>query len=227
MVEEGSSGIMGKIVKMILIVLVIFVVFFAAGELGAAEKIRDLFPDFVKTENKVDWNEEYFINNPEILVFQVKAPEANIFFRYDNDPIKLGGREGEDIGWKWSKDNENWFSVESSGSSYGGSNTGNFFNALFRRSGGSNKYLSKMNKEFVESLIGKSPEEGLEEIVNRVLRNKEGNWFWFDAKLFVYYDGEKIPKQQDYDEDSPELKDLDGFIDKINQISYGVVKNNE
>ncbi len=220
---EGSGFTMSTLVKIILVVLVIFVASFAISELGAAEKIREFFPDFLRSENLVKWNEEYFINNPEIIVYEVKAKEADIYFRYDNDLIPEGERQGEDIGWRWSKDNVRWFSAENIDVSYARKTKLSVFMRnlhIFR----GDIYLSKKNKDFVSGLVGKSPEEGLEDIVNRVLNNSEGNRF-YNVKLFVYFNGVKIPKQQDYDVDSALLKDLDVFIDKLNQISYGVEKN--
>jgi len=67
--------------------------------------------------------------------------------------------------------------------------------------------LYKDNKILIDKLDEKSPEEGLEDIVNRVLQSARNNYF-YRLKLFVYYNGKKIPKQG-YNVNSPELKDLD------------------
>ena len=80
--------------------------------------------------------------------------------------------------------------------------------------------LDSKNKQFIRGLAGKSPEEGLEIIVNRVLKNKEGNWV-NDVNLVVKI-GQTTPLE--YKTDDPRLEDMDGLIIKFNQISRGVVK---
>ncbi len=84
--------------------------------------------------------------------------------------------------------------------------------------------LSQKNKEFVNVLSGKSPEQGLNMIVQRVVNNEEGNRFgWFDVKLKVYI-GDVIKV---YGADDELLEDLDSFIDKLNQMTRGVIKLRE
>ncbi len=84
--------------------------------------------------------------------------------------------------------------------------------------------LSQKNKEFVNVLSGKSPEQGLNMIVQRVVNNEEGNRFgWFDVRLKVYI-GDVIKV---YGADDELLEDLDSFIDKLNQMTRGVIKLRE
>jgi hypothetical protein len=146
---------------------------------------------------------KYFINNPEIIVYEIEGRDANIFLRYFiYDSV---GR------WQWKK-KKTFFGYEQSYV-----RVGNIINVNYKElEEGDNKIL-------IDKLDEKSPEEGLEDIVNRVLQSARNNYF-YRLKLFVYYNGKKIPKQG-YNVNSPELKDLDGFIDKLNQISYGVEKN--
>ena len=92
---DGSGPLIWKIVKITIIVLVLVGVVFLFFRFNIFGLVSDAYNDFKETENQVDWNEEYFINSPEIIVYELKAKEADIYFRYDNDPIPEGERQGE------------------------------------------------------------------------------------------------------------------------------------
>src|SRR3989338_6688041 len=108
---EGDSSLsMGTVISLILIVLTLVVAVFMLSTYFP--QVGELFNDFKKPEATVDWNREYFISDPSILSFEIRGDEANIFFKYNTEPILQGEQKGEAIGWQWSKDNQQWFSVE-------------------------------------------------------------------------------------------------------------------
>jgi|SRR3989344_2311036 len=210
MADSGFwSNILGIILGVLIIIGFLYIVFFT----NIPGTLRDLLPDFKKSEHTAKWEEEFFLENPELIVYYIDGREANIYLRYDKQSYINPVGEETVIGWSWSKDNEKWFSAEKRYVSY-------------QTSGGAirnieNKYLNEKNKKFLEKLEGQSPEKGLKLIVERVLINNEGNRF-FNVKLKVFIGNWK--EEYNAKEDARFLSDIDGAIDKFNQVSRGVIK---
>ena len=105
------------------------------------------------------------------------------------------------VGWRWSVDNDpnmdtkDWLAVK------------NEIHYLFEE-------LREEDKEFVRSLNGKSAEEGLMMLVERMLEK--------DTSLSVRVVG---LWGEIYNKNDKIVRNFDMFIDKLNQISRGRIKN--
>ena len=205
--KKGAELAIGTTINIIIIVLVLVVAIFGIYYLNASGTLQELFPDFKREDLKVSYNEEFKLENPEEIIFYldlVKTTTLSEDFYYRYDITKTGAlKEGPDVGWRWSKNEKEWFAV------------GNIYRVEYTK-------LDSSEKEFLKKLEGKSAEEGLKTIVQRVLDNKEGNWAR-DVHLVI-----KIGNvEESYDKDSKILLDLDGLIDKLNQITRGVLRQRE
>ena len=185
------------LIKLIIVIFVLVIAIFGIMYLNNVRTIKDLFPDFTKENNKVNWNEEYYLEHPELLYFYVGGSKGDIFFSYFKIP------DSDKSKWFWFKlpkfhalpKQSDFLSVESSSHS-------SFVN------------LDEKNKNFIIGLRGKSPEEGLRDIVNRVLKNDEGFQLFQDVVFFVYIEGEVSQK---YKAGDSVLRDLDSLIDRVNK----------
>ena len=184
------------LVKLIIVIFVLVIAVFGIMYLNNVRTIKDLFPDFTKENNQVNWNEEFYLEHPELLYFYVGGSKGNIFLSYFKIPDSDKGQ------WSWFKPsitntlpkNPDFLSVESS------------YHIDFVN-------LDEKNKNFLIGLRGKSPEEGLRYIINRVLKNDEGTWFQ-DVVFFVYIEREL---SQQYEAGDGILGDLDSLIDRVNK----------
>lgn len=203
MSETIDSIIKLVIILFVLVIVILGIVFLVKGNF-------DIFPEFKKVD-KAKWDEEFFLEYPGEVIYYIDGKEAGIYLRYSKDIIEASENEVKEIGWRWSKsgsdDIKEWFDADKSYIAY--ETSGGYFSRP------ENKYLNEENRNFLKEINGKSPEKGLEIIVNRVLENNLnleifiGNW---DEN----YNGRKHANF---------LSNLDSVIDKINQISRGVVKN--
>ena len=75
--------------------------------------------------------------------------------------------------------------------------------------------INEEERNFIAKLDKKTPEEGLKLIVEKVLKDKED---------FIVKIGDK---EENYKSGDKRLLDLDSLIDKLNQISRGVVRATE
>ncbi len=211
MARDVMSNILALILGAILIVVILFSIFY----FDILGRIGNVFPDFTKSNYSSKWEEEYFLEYPELIVYYIDGRDADIYLKYDKntkyDKTAIRGEKVGIGGWSWSKDNEKWYII---GAFYY-TTSGNFI-------GNVEGILDAKNRNFLKELIGKSPENGLKIIVDRVLHNDESNKF-FNVKLEVYIGDWK--EKYDAESDAKFLSDLDGLIDKFNQISRGVIKN--
>ena len=60
----------GYVVKVIFLVLVLFIVIFGIISWNVSDKFRNLFPDFGRGEIVVNWDEDVFLEHPEMMVIQ-------------------------------------------------------------------------------------------------------------------------------------------------------------
>src|SRR3989344_3631324 len=99
---------------LIVVVLAIVIVGFIYFDIGG--KISDLFPTFGKQEGTVAWNGKYFLEHPDLIVYEINDDDADLFFWYDTTPITAGEKKGQAFGWRWftdeSRNKERWLSVE-------------------------------------------------------------------------------------------------------------------
>ncbi|MEK6872993.1 MAG: hypothetical protein AABW90_03195 [Nanoarchaeota archaeon] len=217
--EESTT--FNTIIIMIILALVLVVAIFSIIKLNASGLLKDLFPDFEKKDRIVSWNKEFFLEHPELMVYYIEGRDANIYISYSVKPVIRGTTQIGIIGWSWwSVEKEEWWAKDAKG----------WLSASTQHT--SFKKLSSKNQEFISQLAGKSPEEGLKLIVERVLRNEEENYI-YDVVLRVYF-GKKVngkwEAERKYESDSGGkfvLKDLDGLIDIFNQISRGVVRKRD
>ncbi len=217
----AERTIMGTTIGLIIIAFVLVLAVFSIIKINASGLLKDLLPDFEKKDRVVSWNEEFFLEHPELMIYYIEGRDASIYLSYSNDAIIEGTTQKGVVGWSWwsvekgewwAKDAKGWLSVSTQHASF--------------------KKLSSKNQDFISNLAGKSPEEGLKLIVERVLKDEEGNYI-YDTLLRVYF-GEKIngrwEAERKYESDNGKnfvLKDLDGLIDNFNQISRGVVRKRE
>ncbi|MEN9625853.1 MAG: hypothetical protein RL557_181 [archaeon] len=227
-----DSGILGLIVKIIIIVLTLIVIFLFIGYfLGWFD--LGLIPDYFKKNQSEEWNKEYFLEHEELIVYYIDGKEAELYLKYDITPVF--DKQGKETGvreWVWSKNGKNWFNVENSGYIYESKN--NFWasqpllRSLFGLSEYSNKQLDAKNQNFLKTLLGKSPEEGLKLITDRVRANEEGYYEVLGKDVKKSNAGlditinKKVTKS--YDHDNPLMGDVNDFIIKLNQLSRGAVK---
>ncbi|MBT4166475.1 hypothetical protein HOE04_05535 [archaeon] len=196
MVEGGIN----KVVKWVILVLVLVIVLLGVVFLGVPEKIGNLFPDFGKEDVVVSWDEDVFLEHPEMIIIQYNDG------KWSGDIIGFGigdlyYNHDDNVGWRWSVDDDpnieskDWLAVKNE-----------------------NHYLfNKLNREdtvFVRSLNGKSAEEGLIMLIERMLKE--------DTSLSIRVAG---VWGEIYDKNDKIVKNLDMLIDKLNQISRGGIKN--
>ena len=171
----AENTTINTIITMIIIILVLVIAVFGIMYLNGAKTIKEFFPDFNKKNLTTSYNEEFFLENPSYVYFEIVGDDANIFFRYFIEKL------AEKSSWTWYKDFSsfslnpfNWFRKEPK----------SFLNVIVTNTAVF-KGLDKKNKDFVILLQNKSVEQGLREIVNRVLKNEEGNEIQ-EVKLNVY-----------------------------------------
>ena len=189
------------LVKLIIVIFVLVIAVFGIMYLNNVRAIKDLFPDFTKENNQVNWNEEFFLENPKEIVYYLDIPDGSSFsedfyYWYDSNPTIIGTEKGPAIGWKWSKNGKDWISV------------GNIYREEFGK-------ISGLDKTFLLNLNGTSPEKGLKLILERIIANSEGI-ILRDMYLTI-----KIGERNlgPYDKDSEIIYDLDLLIDRINKAT--------
>ncbi|MFH1359348.1 MAG: hypothetical protein ABIH37_05655 [archaeon] len=225
--NKKGMQIIWVIIGLVIVVIVILLAWKAMG----GSPLNSLFENigFGKNNNTpVEWDGFTELEYPMEIVFKFHDVEQNIYFVY-NTNSKISGSEqtGEELGWMWYspgafKDVE-W--EESTVFQY--YILGNFQDAFkgwvfVSNEGVYFQELSYENQLFVKALRGKSPEKGLELMVNEVRKNN-ARYFWYDVDLDV-----KIGNWKgSYKSKDKTLGDINLLIDKFNQISRGLVKARE
>ena len=186
----ASDKLFTTIITIIIIVLVLIIAIWGIAKLNAAGMLDDLFPNFGNDKQPVKWDEKYFFSYPGEILYEFNG----LLVRY-NVPAEQGNP-----GWEW-KEKQGFFGGKEQIYLRADREIAQFHN------------LDNKKQEFIRSLAGKPSEQGLEQIVNYVITNKErlivkiGNW------------------EESYGYDDKRLVDLTSLIIKYNQISRGVVDN--
>ena len=183
----ASDKLFSTIITIIIIVLVLIIAIWGVAKLNSAGMLDDLFPNFGKDKRPVKWDEKYFFSYPGEILYEFNS----LLVRY-NVPV-----EGGVLGWEW-KEKQGFFGGKEQIYLRADREIAHFHD------------LDDKKKEFVRSLAGKSSEQGLEQIVNYVITNKE--------RLIVSIDS----WEESYGYDDKRLVDLNSLIIKYNQISRGV-----
>lgn len=237
----ASDFTWGKVLGLILIILVLVIVIFGIVKFRSSGLLDDLIPDFIKGEKQIIQVGDEKLLQPELIKYQIQASDADIFFWYDETPTQNGTVVGPATGWKWRSleaSQEADYKQEGFWGYHWNRNVAWIWNSRSQViSGwhGTNEFDLKSNQVFLNliekdqdfirnSIRGKTPEEGLENIVRRVTVNKEGNWFK-DVVLRIYvtknFNDLGNPKIT-YKASNKNLIDLDGLIIRLNQISRHV-----
>ncbi|MEK6871935.1 MAG: hypothetical protein AABX16_03465 [Nanoarchaeota archaeon] len=199
MSEEKSIG---TLVNFIIIVLVLAIVIGGLYYFDVIGNIKDIFPTFGKQNTTVAWEGHYFLERPELIVYEIQDTDDTLFLWYDTALIAVGEKKGQSIGWRWfrdiSRDKEGWLTAESY------IFTAREYKPFFDR-----------NKNLINALasVQQNPEKGLQKIVERIVKSKEA----LHVKIGTNWN-------EVYAANDARLRDLDGLIDKFNQISRGVVR---
>lgn len=201
------------IITIIIIVFVLVIAIFGILKLKSSDLLKELLPDFTKKDLKVKYNQEFKLERPDLIVYYVSGWDARLYFRYVIRESHRDGKKVEVAGWEWKKDK--LFAKED-----------NFISANLDKDVFFEDFSDKnrdKNKKFIVELSKKSPEDGLKLIVDRVVKNDEGN-FAQNVYLTVYFqiNGKNVAERE-YSAKDKKLLDLDGLIDTFNQISRGVL----
>lgn len=207
---------MGRLISLILGAVLVVIILFSLFYFNALGKLGDIFPFFEKGNVTVEWEEEYFLDYPEEMVIRYDDGEHS-------GDVGWGGlgdfnyRYREEEGWQWlyigksligNVVSRHWLNIESD----------------FKREEIYSE-VKKEDKEFMESLNGKSPEKGLKMLVERTINNP-GSLF-YNPRLWVGFGcndnailccNSKIYKQKD-----KELRDLDAMIHRFNRAINGCI----
>jgi hypothetical protein len=204
--EEGGN-VSGVVVALILVVLVVIIgyltlyFFYSTDPLG-------IFPDFTPDENLVKYDGREKLLFPELVLYKVieDGDEEGIAYQYS---------KGSDLykdGWYWQLGVEEgiifketrylgWVSVD--------------------RDLGGYKELSEENKATIEALRGKTPEDGLHILVRRAVADSGR------GSVFGFRIGDNDGLYERYHSNVGVLKDVNGLIIRINQLSRGFKSANE
>lgn len=208
MARDVSMGrLVGLILGALLIVIILFFIFY----FGIIGKLGGVFPFFERGNMTLEWEEEYFLEHPEELTFQFKDGKIRLNFM---GGLIISYRYRNATGWQWmhwinnpwtgKSSSRNWIAIES------GFKREEFY-----------KDVEKEDKKFMDSLKGKTPEEGLKLMVERTLNSRKGYLrvgFGCGDKGFS-----SICLTKRYENDDKELRDLDGLIHKFNRITNGLI----
>jgi hypothetical protein len=205
---EEDTGISGKIVVLILMIAVVFVAYYLIASYYSSDPL-EIFPDYILDENVVQYDGREKLLHPGLIVYYIYGNNANIYFQYitDSDTYKPGWYwQVSTKGYFWWSKNRylGWIYVDDSQ----GHNFGKQTNA---------------NKNAIRSLRGKSPEEGLRLLAQRVVVNKVGNW-WYHAEIRTHIGEGESRIEETYKADDARLKDIDGLIIRINHRTRGYLK---
>ena len=212
--EEGGTGISGKLVALILMIAVVFVAYYLIASYYSSDPLG-IFPDYTLDENVVQYDGRQKLSHPGLIVYYIYGSNANIYFTYaTNSDIYQPGwylqviTSGETESYnplvflfKEKRRYLGWITVDESKAHDFGETT-------------------DANKNMIESLRGKSPEEGLRLLAERVVVNKVGNW-WYHAEIRTHIGEGESRIEETYKADDARLKDLDNLIIRINQRTRG------
>lgn len=214
--EEGGTGISGKLVALILMIAVVFVAYYLIASYYSSDPLG-IFPDYTLDENVVQYDGRQKLLRPGLIVYYLDPPtlrgfddnDDDIYFTYiTNSDIYQPGWywQVSDKGYFWWSKNRylGWINVD-------GSQKHNFGK------------LTDANKNMIGFLRGKSPEEGLRLLAERVVVNKVGNW-WYHAEIRTHIGEGESRIEETYKADDARLKDLDNLIIRINQRTKGYLK---
>ncbi len=206
----AENTTVSTIVALIILVFVLIIAIFGITKLNSSGLLKELFPDFNKNDLKVKYNQEFKLEHPDLIVYYVSGDDAKLYFRYF---IRESYREGKKVdvtGWEWKKAKKLFGNEDNFVSA-------NLYDSIYF------KELSNKNQNFIKELSRKSPEDGLKLIVERIIKNEEGNEL-LPVYLNVYFKiNKKNEIEREYSAKDKRLLDLDGLIDTFNQISRGVL----
>ena len=217
--EEGGTGISGKLVALILMIAVVFVAYYLIASYYSSDPLG-IFPDYTLDENVVQYDGREKLLHPGLIVYYIYGSNANIYFTYPTN---------SDIyqpGWYWQ--------VITSGETESYNPLVFLFKEKRRYLGwinvdGSQKHnfgkLTDANKNMIESLRGKSPEDGLRLLAKRVVvEQAEKGWYQSSSQLSTLIGDGKSKIEETYYGSDARLKDLDNLIIRINQRTKGYLK---
>ena len=182
-------------------------------------QFADSLPGLTKKNISVSWDEDYILEYPGMIFYYVEGDDS--FYLVYNISVGFNkeGKEEGVRGWMWSKDREKWFIAKNYNVVYESSYNFWASQPLLRSTLNLKEYtekrLTKENQGFLKKLIGKSPEQGLVLIATRVLQNKE-----ILTVTIRSWKGNEY-----YEKNDARLLKINGLIDKFNQISRGVVRD--
>ena len=208
--EEGGTGISGKLVALILMIAVVFVAYYLIASYYSSDPLG-IFPDYTLDENVVQYDGRQKLLRPGLIVYYIYGSNANIYFTYPtNSDIYQPGWywQVSDKGYFWWSKNRylGWINVD-------GSQKHNFGK------------LTDANKNMIESLRGKSPEDGLRLLAKRVVvEQAEKGWYQSSSQLSTLIGDGKSKIEETYYGSDARLKDLDNLIIRINQRTKGYLK---
>jgi len=223
--EEGGTGISGKLVALILMIAVVFVAYYLIASYYSSDPLG-IFPDYTLDENVVQYDGRQKLLRPGLIVYYLDPPALRGFDDNDDD-IYFTYITNSDIyqpGWYWQ--------VITSGETESYNPLVFLFKEKRRYLGwinvdGSQKHnfgeQTNADKNTIRSLRGKSPEEGLRLLAERVVVNKVGNW-WYHAEIRTHIGEGESRIEETYKADDARLKDLDNLIIRINQRTKGYLK---
>ena len=103
MVEKEMTTVINWIILLIGFVIISLGIVFVFFSGDVAEKFDNWFPDFGKGNISVNWDEDVFLEHPEVIVFQYNDGKwsgdvwgfgrGDLYYNYDDE-----------IGWRWSDD---------------------------------------------------------------------------------------------------------------------------
>ena len=205
MMKNKKAKVATWIVVLILMIVVVVIGAFAWGTLLGGSPL-DIFGGFTPNEVVIEYDGRETLLYPTFVNYILDGKNFNMKFNYDT------GNGEYKKGWHWKErdlkgfygfrkmvDITNWVHVNTTLSA--------------------SKYskLSEVEKRAIGSLRSNiSPEEGLRRLVHRAIATK--------YEFIVEIVAEKVrAKPLHYEYTDGRLKDINGLIIKINQISRGVV----
>ena len=191
----SENTTIGTIITIIIIVLVLVIAIFGIIKLNSSGTLKELFPDFGKENRTVSYNEEFFLENPEMIEYCIEDEKNEICFKFNENKL-----------WSWILiDSNEWLIVSNS------------LHINF-------KNLDNKNKNFISQLINKGAENGLKQIAERVLKNEGDSFLVFDYDVDLNINIDNVKWTESYESGDKRLLDLDGLIDRLNQVTRGVIR---
>jgi len=204
----------GKVIGLILIVLVLVIVIFGIVKFRSTGILDDLIPDFLKGERNITYSGDEKISRPNDVVYKLDGKGANnINFYYNKNTVVLGGIPTDEVlGWNWEvlARPQSFKDYLFSEDAFYRDDRYTGWVKVGREGWYLNEYLTKNNQEHIPQLINLNAEEGLKNIVKRVVNDG------LSFTILVGAKGDRTILKYKYTDKN--LNDLDGLIIRINQI---------